>query len=164
MPVTSPEFLMLEAIRDWMATLTTWQTWTGLSGDPLKARVVWPIKNAPALPVCVLGLMGGQTINLTGAAGGSNFVPSGSIGMWLYAADTDPDDEQAGYTTFGDLFFALISEMADKAHEAPVKFNQFITPEVPIVRSTWVATEDEMDAGLGLWWQGQVTVRWGVEE
>ena len=53
MTTTSPEFLTLEAIRDWMATLTIWQQWTGLSGDALEARVVWPIKNAPALPVAV---------------------------------------------------------------------------------------------------------------
>jgi hypothetical protein len=101
MTVSSPEFLMLEAIRDWMATLTVWQEWTELTGDDLKARVVWPLKDAPALPVCVLALKGGRTLNKTGAAGGSNFDPSGSIDMWIYAADAGGEDEQLGYTTFG---------------------------------------------------------------
>ena len=162
MTTTSPEFLTLEAIRDWMATLTIWQQWTGLSGDALKARVVWPLKNAPALPVAVLGLMGGRTLNKTGAAGGSNFDPSGQIAMWIYAADTGGDNEQVGYSAFGDLFYSLISEMADKAHQAPVQFNEFSTPDTPIVRSSWVTAQDE-DEGLAAWWQGQITIRWGVE-
>ena len=162
MSVTSPEFLMLDAIRTWMATLTVWQQWTGLSGDQLKARVVWPLKDSPALPVTVLGLMGGKTVNKTGAAGGSNFDPSGQIAMWVYAADTGGEDESKGYEEFGDRFYALIAEMADKAHEAPVLFNEFTTPDVPIVRSSWVTTQDD-DEGLDPWWQGQVFIRWGVE-
>ncbi len=165
MTAASPEFLQLESIRDWMETLTVWRSWTGLSGDALKARVVWPIKNAPALPVCVLALGGGRTVNRTGAAGGANFQPSGSITMWIYAADTGGADEALGYQTFGDLFYSLIAEMADKAHEAPVLFNEFITPDSPIVRSSWVTTEDDNDADtLAAWWQGQVTVRWGIDQ
>ncbi len=165
MTTTSAEFLTLEAIREWMATLEVWQDWTGLTGDALKARVVWPIKNAPALPVCVLALGAGRLNNSTGYAGAANFQPSGSITMWIYAADTGGEDEAAGYQTFGDLFYSLIMEMADKAHEAPVLFNEFITPETPIVRSSWVTTEDEDDADtLSAWWQGQVTVRWGINQ
>jgi len=162
MTTTSPEFLTLEAIRDWMATLTIWQQWTGLSGDALKARVVWPLKNAPDLPVAVLGLRGSKTVNKTGAAGGSNFDPSGRIALWVYAADTGGDDEQKGYSDFGDMFFQLKSEMADKAHDAPVLFNSFEVPETPIVRSSWVTAPDE-DEGLSAWWQGEMTISWGVE-
>jgi len=162
MPYSSPEILQLEAIQEWMATLTVWQMWTGLTGNDLEARVVWPLKNAPDLPVAVLSLMGGRSLNKTGAAGGSNFDPSGQIAMWIYAADTGGDNEQLGYSDFGDMFYRLISEMADKAHQAPVLFNEFTTPDVPIVRSSWVTAQDD-DAGLSAWWQGQVLIRWGVE-
>mgnify|MGYP000107807526 CR=1 FL=1 len=163
MTYTSPEVLQLEAIRDWMATLTAWQTWTALDETGSKARIVWPIKAAPALPVCVLALNGGRTVNLTGAAGGSNFQPSGSITLWIYAADTAPTDPQTGYSDFADLFYGLVSAMADAAHVAPVLFNEFSTPDPPIVHSTWVNFEDT-DEGLAAWWQGQITIRWGVDQ
>lgn len=163
MVAQSPEFQVLEAIRDWMATLPLWQSWTGLTGDDLKARVVWPIKDAPALPVCVLFLKGGRTINKTGAAGGSNFDPSGMIGMAIYAADTGGEDEATGYTDFGDMFFALKQQMADYAHTAPVLFNEFTTDEIPIVRSSWVNTEEDQE-GMAAWWQGVLNCRWGVEQ
>lgn len=162
MTTTSPEFLTLEAIREWMATLTIWQQWTGLSGSDLEARVVWPLKNAPGLPVAILSLMGGKTINKTGAAGGSNFTVSGQISMQIYAADTGGEDEQKGYSEFGEMFYALIAEMSDKAHDAPVLFNEFGTPDVPIVRSSWVTAQEDGD-GLSAWWQAQVFIRWGVE-
>jgi hypothetical protein len=157
MPYTSPEVLQLEAIRDWMETLSVWSGWAGAG------RVVWPIKAAPNLPVCVLALNAGRTVNLTGAAGGANFQPSGSITLWIYAADTNPEDPQLGYTVFADKFFGLISQMADSAHVAPVLFNEFATPDTPIVHSSWVNTEDD-DEGLDAWWQGQITIRWGVEQ
>lgn len=157
MPYTSPEVLQLEAIRDWMATLSVWNSWAGAN------RVVWPIKAAPDLPVCVLALNAGRTLNITGAAGGANFQPSGSITLWIYAADTAPTDPQLGYTVFADKFFGLISQMADNAHMAPVLFNEFSTPDTPIVHSSWVNTEDD-DEGFAAWWQGQITIRWGVEE
>lgn len=163
MSYQSPEFKQLEAIQAWMATLTVWQTWTGQSGAGLLDRVCWPLRNAPALPVAVLGLRGGKTVNKTGAAGGANFDPSGRIAMWVYAADTGGDDEKKGYSDFGDLFYQLISEMADKAHDAPVLFNSFETPETPIVRSSWVTAPDE-DEGLSAWWQGEIIISWGVEE
>lgn len=157
MSYTSPEVLQLEAIRDWMATLSVWTGWAGAN------RVVWPIKAAPDLPVCVLALNAGRTVNLTGAAGGSNFQPSGSITLWIYAGDTAPTDPQQGYTDFADKFFGLISQMADNAHVAPVLFNEFTTPDTPIVHSSWVTTEDDQQ-GLATWWQGQITIRWGVEQ
>ncbi len=156
MPYSSPEVLQLEAIRDWMATLSVWSAWAGAN------RVVWPMKAAPDLPVCVLSLNAGRTVNLTGAAGGSNFQPSGSITLWIYAADTAPTDPQQGYSDFADKFFNLISQMSTNAHVAPVLFNEFSTPESPIVHSSWVNAEDE-DEGLSAWWQGQITIRWGVE-
>ena len=157
MPYTSPEVLQLEAIRTWMDTLSAWTSWAGTG------RVVWPVKAAPALPVCVLELNAGRTINLTGAAGGANFQPSGSITMWIYAEDTAPTDPQQGYTDFADKFFLLKGEMADNAHVAPVLFNEFSTPDTPIVHSSWVMTEDETE-GFSAWWQGQITIRWGVEQ
>jgi hypothetical protein len=157
MPYSSPEVLQLEAIRDWMATLSVWSAWAG------NGRVVWPIKAAPDLPVCVLALNGGRTVNRTGAAGGANFQPSGSITLHIYAADTAPEDPQEGYSDFADQFYNLISQMADNAHVAPVLFNEFITPDVPIVHSSWVNTEDDSE-GLAAWWQGQITIRWGVDE
>lgn len=165
MPYSSPQLLHLEAIRDWMATLTVWQEWIdSVDATTLKARVVWPLKAAPTLPVCVLSLSGGQTINLTGAAGGSNFHPSGITQLFLYAADTAPADPQLGYSDFADLFYRLIEEMAANAHVAPIYFNEFITPELPIVHSSWVNTEDdETNEGLAAWWMGQLSIRWGVE-
>ena len=57
----------------------------------------------------------------------------------------------------------LISQMADNAHLAPVLFNEFSTPDTPIVHSSWVNTEDD-DEGFAAWWQGQITIRWGVEQ
>ena len=157
MPYSSPEVLQLEAIRDWMATLSVWTSATG--GDN---HVFWPIKAADSMPACVLSLQGGRTVNLTGAAGGSNFQPSGSIGMLIYAADTGGADEQKGYSDFADFFYGLISEMADKAHQSPVVFNEFVTPPVPIMRSSWFNVEDD-DEGLADWWQGLLTISWGVE-
>lgn len=163
MSYSSPEILQLEAIRDWMATLSVWQAWTGLDETAAKARIVWPLKSAPSLPVCVLALGGGSTVNLTGAAGGSNFQPKGQITLWIYAADTAPTDPQLGYSDFADQLYNLIAQMADNAHVAPVLFNEFSTPETPIVHSTWVNAEEE-DEGLAAWWQGQITIRWGVEQ
>jgi hypothetical protein len=81
MSYTSPEILTLEAIQSWIASLSVWQAWTELDETASRARVVWPLKSAPTLPVCVLALNAGRTVNLTGAAGGSNFqrlVPSRS--------------------------------------------------------------------------------------
>tara|TARA_R110000868_G_scaffold73672_2_gene213488 strand:+ start:2729 stop:3220 length:492 start_codon:yes stop_codon:yes gene_type:complete len=163
MSYTSPEILQLEAIRDWIASLTVWQTWTGLAETPAKARVVWPLKSAPTLPVCVLSLNGGRLVNLSGAAGGSNFQPSGIVTAYIYAADTAPTDPQVGYSDFADLFYQLIAAMADAAHQAPVLFNEFTTPELPIVHSSWVNFE-ETDEGLADWWQGQLVIRWGVDQ
>ena len=155
MTYSSPEVLQLEGIRDWMDTLSVWTGWAGLG------RVVWPIKAVPELPACVLAINGGRTVNLTGAAGGANFQPSGYINMWIYAADTAPDNPQLGYTEFADLFYQLIAQMADEAHSAPIFFNEFTTPEAPIVHSSWVNADE--DEGLNAWWQGQITIRWGVE-
>lgn len=159
---SSPVVLQLEAIRDWMATLAVWSEWVGSAdATTLKARVVWPLSATRTLPVAVLSLGSQQTVNLTGAAGGANFQPSGTIAMFIYAEDTDEANAQTGYTVFADLFFRLIAEMADEAHEAPVLFNSFETPEVPIVHSSWINTEDT--DGLAAYWQGQLTIRWGAE-
>lgn len=156
MPYSSPEVLQLEGIRDWMDTLSVWTSWAGLN------QVVWPIKAVPALPACVLSLNGGRTVNLTGAAGGANFQPSGSITMWIYSADTDTGNIQSSYTAFADLFYRLIAQMSDYAHEAPVFLNSFTTPDIPIVHSSWINSDDS-DDGLSAWWQGQVTIQWGVQ-
>ncbi len=161
MPYSSPQILQLEAIKAWMATLSVWTGWTGLTGSAAEARVVWPLKAAPALPVCVLCLGAGRTTNLTGAAGGANFQPSGEITIWIYAADTALTDPQTGYSDFADLFFRLIQQMADNAHVAPVLFNEFAVPDSPIVHSSWVNYSDD-DEGLSTWWQGQITLRWGI--
>lgn len=157
MAYSSPEILQLEAIRDWMATLSVWSGWAGVD------RVVWPIRAANELPACVLALNAGRTVNLTGAAGGENFQPSGSITLWIYAADTNTEDAQAGYSDFADLFYRLIAEMADNAHVAPIFINELTTPEAPIVHSSWVNFNDDDTEGFNPWWQGQITIRWGVE-
>ena len=161
MAYSSPQLLQLQAIRDWMASLSVWQAWTELSGGAAASRVVWPLKSAPALPVCVLSLGAQRTVNLTGAAGGANFQPSGQITLYIYAEDTAPDNPQTGYSNFADLFFTLIQDMADNAHVAPVLFDEFTVPDTPIVHSTWVNFEDT-DEGLAAWWQGQITISWGT--
>jgi hypothetical protein len=81
----------------------------------------------------------------------------------VYAADTAPTDPQTGYSDFADEFYNLIAAMADAAHEAPVLFNEFSTPDTPIIHSSWVNAE-ETDEGLAAWWQGQITIRWGVDQ
>ena len=165
MPYSSPELLQLEAIRDWMATLTVWQEWVGsVVAATLKARVVWPLKSAPTLPVCVLSVASSVMRNQTGAAGGANFQPSGEIKLWVYAADTQPADPQAGYSDFLDLFGRLRDEMADNAHLAPVFFNEFLFSAPPVIHSSWVNMEDDdAQEGLGAWFQGEMSIRWGVE-
>jgi len=163
MTYSSPEILQLEAIQSWIADMTVWSEWVGSAVEAeLEARVVWPLKAAPTLPVCVLSLGGGRTVNLTGAAGGANFQPSGQVKLWIYAADTAPTDPQAGYSDFADLFYRLIGEMADNAHLAPVFFNEFSSPDPPIIHSSWVNLEDDTE-GLAAWWQGELQIRWGVE-
>lgn len=158
MTYASPEITYLESIRDWMATLTVWQTWTGLSGDALKARVVWPLKAAAALPVAVLSIGASTTKNLTGAAGGANFQPDGVFKMWVYAEDTNADP-MISYSDFADMLFQLKAEMADKAHEAPVLFNEFSISDEAIYHSSDVLDETVTDA----YWFGLIMIRWGVE-
>lgn len=155
MPYTSPEILMLEAVEAWLETLSVWTAWAGAG------RIVWPLQSEPTFPLCVLGLHAGRTINLTGAAGGANFQPSGSLLMWVYDEDTAPTDVQEGYTVFADQFFNLIADMADNAHTAPLFLNSFVTPDAPIIRSSWLDTDDD-DDGLPDYWMGQVTLKWGV--
>jgi len=162
MPYSSPEIIKLEAIRTWIAGLAVWQQWTGLDQAGSAARVVWPLKAAPTLPVCVLVLNASRMKNLTGAAGAANFQPSGSISLWVYAADTQPADPQAGYSDFADLFFRLRDAMADNAHQAPVLFNEFTSPDLPVIHSSWVNTDEDTD-GLAAWWQGELMIQWGVE-
>ena len=162
MSYSSPQVLQLEAIRDWMATLDVWSEWVDSDvAATLKARVVWPLSATQTLPACVLALGSQQTVNFSGAAGGANFQPAGMINLFVYAEDTAPSNAQTGYSDFADLFFRLISEMADKAHEAPVFFNTFQTPETPIVHSSWVNTEDD-GSGLGDYWMGQLMIDWGA--
>lgn len=165
MTYSSPEILQLEAIRDWMATLTVWQEWVdSVDVATLKARVVWPLKAAPTLPVCVLSLGKSRSTNFSGAAGGSNFQPSGEIRLYVYAADTNIADPQAGYSDFVDLFCRLRDEMAENAHTAPVYFNSFDLSDPPVIHSTWVNTEDDdEEEGLAAWWQGELLIRWGAE-
>lgn len=163
MTYSSPEVLQLEAIQTWISGLTVWQTWTGLDQAGSAARVVWPLKAAPTLPVCVLSLGASRSVNLTGAAGAANFQPSGSISLWVYAEDTAPTNPQTGYSDFADLFFRLRDEMADKAHEAPVLFNEFSHPDIPVLHSSWVSADEDTE-GFASWWQGEMTIRWGVEQ
>lgn len=161
MSYSSPQVLQLESIRDWMSTLDVWSEWVDSVDVPtLKARVVWPLSATQTLPVCVLALGAQNVENRSGAAGGANFQPFGTINLFIYAEDTNPTNSQTGWSDFADLFFRLVTEMADKAHQAPVLFNAFRTPEVPIVHSSWVNTEDD-GQGLGNYWIGQVTISWG---
>ncbi len=158
MTYSSPEITYLENIRDWMATLSVWQEWTGLSGDPLKARVVWPLRAVSNLPTAVLSVGASTTKNLTGAAGGANFQPDGVFKLWVYAADTSADP-MISYSDFADKLFRLKAEMADKAHEAPVLFNEFSISDEAIYHSSEVMDDTETSA----YWFGMILIRWGVE-
>lgn len=165
MPYSSPELLQLQAIQSWMATLTVWQEWVDSTDETtLKAAIVWPLKAAPTLPVCVLSISQSIVRNMTGAAGGANFQPSGEIKLWIYAADTQPTDPQTGYSDFLDLLCRLRDEMADNAHVAPVLFNEFQLGMPPVVHSRWInAEDDDTGEGLGDYYQGELSIRWGVE-
>ena len=148
MSYSSPQVLQLEAIRDWMATLDVWSEWVGSDvAATLKARVVWPLSATQTLPACVLALGSQQTVNFSGAAGGANFQPAGIINLFIYAEDTAPSNAQTGYSDFADLFFRLISEMADKAHEAPVFFNTFsMAPAGAVAPGARVAVAVDMES------------------
>jgi hypothetical protein len=165
MSFTSPELVQLESLQAWMATLTVWQEWIdSVDATVLKSRIVWPLAAAPALPVCVLSPGRSVLRNLTGSAAGANFQPAGQIKIWVYAADTHPNDLQTGYSTFLDLFSRLRSDMAEHAHMAPVLFDEFEFGDPPVIRSNWINTQDEeTDEGLSDYWHGEMTLRWGID-
>jgi hypothetical protein len=163
MTYVSPEITYLESIRDWMATLETWQDWTGLpEGAALKARVAWPSRaaaSADGLPVAILSIGNSTTKNLTGAAAGANFQPDGIFKMWVFAADTS-DDTETSYSDFADRLFQLKAEMADKAYEGGVLFNEISVSDESIFHSSDVLEESDDSSA---YWFGMITIRWGVE-
>lgn len=162
MTATTPEFLFLENVRDWLAGFDSWAAWTGdaKDSDAIKAHVVWPIEAAATFPVCVLTLKASRRVNFSAAAGPGNWFPSGTVLFSFYDADPESGDLEADYQAFGENLFGVIGEMKDKSAEAPVILSSIELDETPIVRSPWLAKEDE---DLGLWYQGQGLFTWGVE-
>jgi hypothetical protein len=158
----SSETILLDDCRTWLANSDVWAGWTGHAkgSAEIRSTIVWPLKAAATMPLAVLSLRGSQRINRAASCSGGNWRPSGSLSLAIYAADTDPDDPETGYTAFADLFFQLMDELATEndGQTVPLVYS-FDIADPPIVHSSWVNS----DADTAAWYQGFAIVNWGYQ-
>lgn len=158
--MASAEIDRLNALRAWLITLDAWQDWVdSVDTVELTSRISWPNTASIAeFPQMALHLAGHTYRNITGGAAGSNFQPRGEIRLLIWDLDEAPDNTKTSYEYFADHFFALMEELADKAHESALWFDVLATDQPPIVHSS----ENENYEGDQAMWHGVIRIQWGT--
>ena len=167
--MSSAEITNLDALRDTLADLAQWSSWTGLATTAERLdRIACPeLDDAAALPAISVDFGAGRRVNSSGSDPESNFRPFGRMVVSVY----DLDDESDGtlterYRAFADKFFELMDQLA--AAQGPVIVNNLAYPEPPIVRTpvnifgAQDANADGIDdATEVLIWVGVFSFDWG---
>lgn len=158
--MASAEIDRLNALRDWLITFDSWRDWVGSTDETeLTSRITWPTSSGLSeFPQMVIELGGHRYQNLTGAAAGSNFQPRGEIRLLIWDLDEAPENTTTSYEYFANKFFALMEELADKAHLSALLFDAVATEAFPIVHTS----QNEAYEGDLAMWHGVIRIQWGV--
>lgn len=165
------EILNRQNLRDTLAGLTAWQTWTGLADlMARKARIQWPEVNYNQLPAICLSLGASARANISSVAdSSSNFRTSGSILVEIFADHDNADDWQTGEDDFGTQVFGLLEEFVAALDDQTLIVHRIQIPEnslKPGAVNTFHAQDADADgnddATEKVVWSASFSVHWGL--
>ncbi|MBL8815260.1 MAG: hypothetical protein JNL58_04465 [Planctomyces sp.] len=169
--MSSTEITNLTALRNLLADLPTWVTWTGLATTPERLdRIAAPeLSDAMSLPAICIDFGSGRRINPYGSDSSANFRPSGQLVVSVYDLDAvDSGSVTERYTVFADRFFGLIDSLIEAASMAEIMINNVVYPDAPIirgpvnVRSAQDENADKADDAFEIdVWFGTFSFTWG---
>lgn len=170
--MSSTEITNLQALRDALADLAQWVTWTGLATSAArKERIGLPeLEDSAAMPAMVIDLLSGFRANAGASDSSASFRPYGRMVVSIF--DVDPegsgDPLTDRYLAFADKFFQIIDELTDIATDGAVQIGNIAYPDGPIQRTpvNLYAAQDTNDNGIDdattvPIWFGTFTLNWG---
>ena len=156
-------------LRNALADLSTWQTWTGLADQSARrARIVWPELELNVFPQMVISLNGSRWSELGSADSSSQMRAAGALAVKVWDAYDTDNTLQEDEDRFGGLVGDLIRDYVgrDEAFELLSQgINQPANPYTLMAQNTHhsqdVDADDVDDATQLLVWQGVFFVDWG---
>lgn len=103
--------------RDLVASLSSWQSWTGLNETDSKLRISWPSVEVQSLPAIVIVTLAGGRQNIGNSDASANFRSKGGMAVLVIDEVSDPADVMASDTAFGTKFFGLLDDLVEHAHD-----------------------------------------------
>ena len=129
--MSSHEVANRTALRNLIASLTSWQTWTGLNETNSKLRIGWPESGDLAFPCIVIVILAGARVNSQGSDSSANFRSRGGLGVLVFDKIDDGDDLTAADTAFATNFFGLMDDLIEAAHATELMIEQIDYGENP---------------------------------
>lgn len=160
----------LNSLRNLLADLPVWVTWTGLGTTELRlARVAaCELEDAASLPAICIDFGAGRRINAGANDSSANYRPSGTFGVSVYAFDDEAggDDLTTRFLNFAGNFFQLIDEIVSVQEEIIVGSIQYsdqpITRDAVNVFQAEDANDDSVDdSDPKPVWVGSFILSWG---
>jgi hypothetical protein len=167
----SHEIANRTALKSLIASLTSWQTWTGLDAAGAAARIGWPTYPAENFPYILLVTLAGGRTNVLGSDSSANFRSRGGIGVIVVDFAADESDLAASDTAFATEFFGLMDDLVEHAHDTELMIEKITYGDNPYQISSvntshpQSADEDGVDDETGiekLFFQGVFEVTTGV--
>lgn len=120
----SHETINRTALKALIASLTSWQTWTGLDEAASAARIGWPEAATPEFPFIVLVILAGGRNNMLGSDSSANFRSKGGIGVLVFDRVADEADLSTSDDTYATNFFGLMDDLVEHAHDTELMIEQ----------------------------------------
>ena len=127
----SHETVNRTALKALIASLTSWQTWTGLDETGAAARIGWPEAATPEFPFIVLVILAGGRTNMLGSDSSANFRSRGGIGVLVFDRVEDETDLPTSDDTFAGNFFGLMDDLVEHAHDTELMIEQITYMDDP---------------------------------
>ena len=133
--------------RDLVASLSSWQTWTGLNEANSKLRIGWPSVVVTTLPAIVVVTLAGGRRNIGNSDSSANFCSKGGLAVLVFDEVSNPADLMTSDTAFGTKFFGLIDDLVEHAHDTELMIADITYGDNPYrMDSLNSATAEDADA------------------
>jgi len=156
-------------LRNALADLATWQTWTGLADQSARrARIVWPEMDVDVFPAMLIGLNGLRWTETGNADSSSQMRVSGGLSVRVWDEFTDGETVQDDMDRFGGLVGDLIADYVRQEETFALLLNSITQDAEPysLLQQNTHHSQDEDEDGVDdtterLLWEGRFSVAWG---
>ena len=159
-------------LKDFIATLQSWQAWCGGTDGPLsetdaRARIKnTTLASSDELPAMTISFVSSQRTNPYGDGQSSNFRASGVFLLVFYAVADQTNTYEDDEDRFGGLVGDILDEMCERSEESECVWSYIRTTENPFQADEVTAehvtenAENEDEVAVPVW-SGAATMDWG---